>query len=165
MATKTDFTTDEWKMILGSPMMAGMAVTLGDPSGLWGTMKEGMASGNALLEAKAATGTNALVKELVAAMETPEGRAAARDGIKAQVAGKPLTEIKAQLLSSLALVGKTLDTKAPQDSAPFKNWLGHVAEKVAEASSEGGFLGIGGVQVSEAETATIAEMKKALGIH
>jgi hypothetical protein len=52
MATKADFTTDEWKLILGSPMLAGMAVTLAEPSGLWGMMQEGMVSGRALLEAK-----------------------------------------------------------------------------------------------------------------
>jgi hypothetical protein len=34
---------------------------------------------------------------------------------------------------------------------------------VAEASKEGGFLGIGGVQVSEAEKATLAEIAAALG--
>jgi hypothetical protein len=34
---------------------------------------------------------------------------------------------------------------------------------VAEASKEGGFLGFGGVQVSEAEKATLAEIAAALG--
>jgi hypothetical protein len=34
---------------------------------------------------------------------------------------------------------------------------------VAEASSEGGFLGIGGVQVSDAEKATFGDIAKALG--
>jgi hypothetical protein len=34
---------------------------------------------------------------------------------------------------------------------------------VAEASKEGGFLGFGGVQVSEAEKATLAEIATALG--
>jgi hypothetical protein len=34
---------------------------------------------------------------------------------------------------------------------------------VAEASAEGGFLGIGGVQVSEAEKATLGDISKALG--
>ena len=38
MATKANFTPDEWKAILSSPMLAGMAVTLAEPSGLWGTM-------------------------------------------------------------------------------------------------------------------------------
>ena len=47
MATKTDFTAEEWGQVLGSVMMAGMAVTLADPSGLIGMAKEGLASGSA----------------------------------------------------------------------------------------------------------------------
>jgi hypothetical protein len=35
MTNKSNFTPDEWKLILSSPMLAGMAVTLADPSGLW----------------------------------------------------------------------------------------------------------------------------------
>jgi hypothetical protein len=38
-----------------------------------------------------------------------------------------------------------------------------VAQKVAEASSEGGFLGFGGVQVSDAEKASLADVARALG--
>jgi hypothetical protein len=34
---------------------------------------------------------------------------------------------------------------------------------VADASTEGGFLGFGGVKVSEAEKATLAEIAAALG--
>jgi hypothetical protein len=45
MAGKTDFTPDEWKTLLESTMMAGIAVTAADPGGLWGTLKESMASG------------------------------------------------------------------------------------------------------------------------
>jgi hypothetical protein len=41
--------------------------------------------------------------------------------------------------------------------------LRHVAEKVAEASTEGGFLGFGGVRVTDAEKASIAEVAQALG--
>jgi hypothetical protein len=162
MTAKSNFTTEEWKLILSSPMLAAMAVTLAEPSGLWGIMKEGMASGRALLEAKSAPSTNALVKELVSDMETSEGRTAARDGIKAELTGKSKDEIKTRVLSTLAQVGKTLDTKVPQDSAAFKAWLKHVAEQVAEASSEGGFLGFGGVKVSDAEKATIADIAKTL---
>jgi uncharacterized membrane protein YeaQ/YmgE (transglycosylase-associated protein family) len=45
----------------------------------------------------------------------------------------------------------------------FKAWLSSISQKVAEASSEGGFLGIGGVQVSDAEKATLGDIAKALG--
>jgi len=35
---------------------------------------------------------------------------------------------------------------------------------VAEASTEGGFLGFGGVRVSDAEKATLTEISSALGL-
>jgi hypothetical protein len=56
-----------------------------------------------------------------------------------------------------------LDAKAPADAPAFKAWLNGVAAKVAEASTEGGFLGFGGVKVSDAEKATLADIAKALG--
>jgi hypothetical protein len=67
---------------------------------------------------------------------------------------------------SLALLGEVstiLDAKAPADAGPFKAFLNEVAEKVAEAASEGGFLGFGGVPVSDAEKATLAQIAGALG--
>jgi hypothetical protein len=42
--------------------------------------------------------------------------------------------------------------------------LAGVAQKAAEASKEGGFLGFGGVRVSDAEHAFIAEVKQAAGL-
>jgi hypothetical protein len=162
MATKADFTADEWKKILSSPVLAGVAVTVADPSGLWGLLQEGIASGRALIEAKNNPGANALVKELVDELITSDGRTTARDGVKAELTGKSPDEIKKQALSTLAEVGAILDAKAPQDAPAFKGWLKHVAEQVAEASSEGGFLGFGGVKVSDKEKATIAEIATAL---
>jgi len=38
-----------------------------------------------------------------------------------------------------------------------------VATKVAESTKEGGFLGIGGTRVSDAEKATIESIKAAIG--
>ena len=164
MATKADFTVDEWKLILGSPMLTGMAVTLAEPSGLWGLMQEGMASGQALLAARKDPGALSLVKDIVADMETGDGRTAAREGVKAQLTGKTPAELTAQVLTTLTRVSGILDAKAGADSGPFKAWLKHVSERVAEASTEGGFLGFGGVKVTEAEKASIEDVARALNI-
>jgi len=164
MATKADFTVDEWKLILGSPMLTGMAVTLAEPSGLWGLMQEGMASGQALLAARKDPGALSLVKDIVADMETGDGRTAAREGVKAQLTGKTPAELKAQVLTTLTRVSDILDAKAGADSGQFKAWLKHVSERVAEASTEGGFLGFGGVKVTEAEKASIEDVARALNI-
>src|SRR5262245_22908624 len=155
----------ERKMIMGSPMLAGMAASLADPSGIWGMMKEDMASGSALLDAKRDAGASELAKALVADMETYDGYTVARDGLKSELTGKSLAEIKQQAMASLTRVGQILDTKAPEDAAAFKAWLKHIAEKVAEASSEGGFLGFGGVKVTDAERASIEEVGRVLQLH
>jgi len=65
-------------------------------------------------------------------------------------------------LSELRSVSKILDTKATADDASFRLWLQGVAQKAAEAGTEGGFLGFGGVAVSDAEKATLAEISAAL---
>ncbi|WP_245317843.1 hypothetical protein [Ensifer sp. 1H6] len=52
MADKSAFTPEEWTLLLESVMMAGIAVTAAEPSGLWGMLKEGLANSRALLQAK-----------------------------------------------------------------------------------------------------------------
>ncbi|MGB7041707.1 MAG: hypothetical protein WBD83_19230 [Xanthobacteraceae bacterium] len=163
MATKSSFTTDEWKTVLGSPMLVGMAVTLAEPSGLWGLMKEGMASGRAVMDAKNDAGATELAKAIAAEMEGSEGRGDARGGLRAELTGKTPAELKRQVLAALTRVGQIVDSKAPGEAPAFKSWLTHVAEKVAEASTEGGFMGIGGVQVSAAEKASLTDVARALG--
>ena len=66
MANKQNFTPEEWTKILESTMLAGMAVTAAEPSGLWGLMKEGFASSSALAQAKADASSNELIKAVVA---------------------------------------------------------------------------------------------------
>ena len=62
MVSKANFTPDEWSRVLASPMVAGAAITAADPSGLWGLLKEGMAGGWAMLQAKQDANANPLIK-------------------------------------------------------------------------------------------------------
>jgi len=70
---------------------------------------------------------------------------------------------KDRALTDLKATVAILDAKAPADTVAFKAWLGHIAQKVAEASSESGFLGFGGEPVSDKEKATLAELAQILG--
>jgi hypothetical protein len=165
MATKADFTPDEWKLLLESPVVAGVAVSAADPSGLIGMMKESMASARALLQATADPNADALVKAVAGEFETSEGRGLAQDGVKAALSGaRTPGDIKSKALDALKTVSTLLDAKGGPDAAPFKTWLAGVAKSVAEAAPEGGFLGFGGTQVSEAEKATVAQIATALGV-
>jgi hypothetical protein len=162
MTDKSNFTADEWKLLLESVTMAGVAITAAEPSGLWGLLKESFAEGTELAKAKMDPKANSLIKAVVSDFETPQGRSVARDGLKEQLAGSKPAEIKAKCIETLRKAGAVLDAKAPGDAGAFKVWLRQISQHVAEAAKEGGFLGIGGVPVSEAEKATLKEISGAL---
>jgi len=162
MTDKTAFTPEEWGQILASPMLAGMAVTLADPGGLFGTLKEGMAAPGAMLQARNDVTGNVLAKTIADEFVTSAGRDAGRAAIKATLTAKTPAQVKQQALDALRNVNTLVGTKAPDEAPAFRSWLQSIAGKAAEASMEGGFMGIGGVKVSAAEKATLAEIKSAL---
>jgi hypothetical protein len=82
--------------------------------------------------------------------------------LQEQLTCKKAAFVKTACIEILGKVDGILSAKAPGDAAAFKNWLGQISQSVAEASTEGGFLGIGGVAVSDAEKATLAEISSAL---
>ena len=164
MATKANFTSDEWKTLLQSPLIVGIAVSAADPSGLFGMLKESMASARALVQAKADPNADELVKAVAGDFETSEGRGLAQEGVKAMLAGAKPADIKAKAAAVLSAVSALLANKAPADAVAYKTWLAGIAKAVAEAAPEGGFLGFGGTQVSDAEKATVGDIATALGV-
>ena len=165
MAGKADFSPEEWTRVAAAPMLVCTAISAADPSGLWGLLKESFASGSALTQAITGTNTDALVKAVVTDFSESESRTAARDGLTAKFTGSQPADVKTKSIDSLRQVSALLDTKAPGDAAAFKAWLRQISQSTAEAAKEGGgLLGLGGVQVSDAEKATLAEISTALGV-
>ena len=140
---------------------AGIAITAAEPSGLWGLLKESFAGGSAMAKAKTDPGANGLIKAVIADFGAAEG-SAARDGLKTRFKQSKPAEIKDACIETLRQAAAIVDAKAPADAAAYKAWLQQISQHVAEASNEGGFLGIGGVPVSEAEKATLTEISSAL---
>ena len=121
MATKADFTPDEWKLLLQSPLIAGVAVSAADPSGLIGMMRESMASARALIQAKTDPNADALVKAVAGDFETSEGRGLAQEGVKTMITGaKAPAEIVSKAVDALKAASALLDAKGGLDAAPFK---------------------------------------------
>jgi hypothetical protein len=161
MATKADFTAEEWNQIQRAPFMAGLAVVAASPSGPFGVVKELFAVGKMLGAVKTQGISNDLIKALVADIE-----AGAKDlSAPAEMKGKTPDQVKSYAVESVRQVAALIDKKTkPEEAQGFKQWLVSVAQKVAEAAKEGGFLGFGGTQVSEQEAATIKELSTALGV-
>ena len=163
MAVKSNFSADEWNTVLEAPVLAGFAITAADPSGLFGTLKEGWANAKELAAAKTSA-SDELIKSVAEDLFTSEGRTGAHDRMAALLKGAKREEAKDRALAELKRAVALVDAKAPADAGTFKHWLSHIAQIVAEAGSEGGFLGFGGVQVSDKEKATLAELHGVLGV-
>ena len=120
MATKADFTVEEWGRILASPMVAGMAITAADPSGVWGLLKEGMAGGWALLEARQNAQANSLVRAVAEDFATGDGRTAARVALQARFTGAKVGGLKEACIAELRAVAGILDGKADKAPVPSR---------------------------------------------
>jgi hypothetical protein len=159
MTTKADYTAEEWELLMRAPFMAAMAIVAASPSGPIGMIKEMFAVGRVLVEGTGEGETNELISALVAEVKAGHRPAAATESLRSIEAAKALG------LNTCREVAALLARKAPTAEAEgFKRWLLTAAQRVAEASKEGGFLGIGGVRVSDAEKAALAEVASALEV-
>ncbi len=63
MTAKQNFTAEEWAKLIESTMLASVAITACEPSGLWGMMQEGFANARGIVAGSSSDG--GLVKEVV----------------------------------------------------------------------------------------------------
>jgi hypothetical protein len=164
MANKQTFTPQEWTKILEGVVLSGMAVTAAEPSGIIGLLKESFASAGMLAKAKSNPQANPLIKDVVVEFESSDGRGKMQEALKKRFAGASSADVRNRSIEVLREVSALVDAKAPQDAPAFKSWLRDISTKVAEAASEGGFMGFGGERVSANEKATLKDVAKALGV-
>jgi len=162
MAVKQDFTPEEWSELVSAPLLASVAVSAAEPSGLWGTVQEGYANASSIVGGR--SHDLPLVRDVVAALSTSDGRQLAQAKLKARIADRHREQIVSACLAGLVDIGRIADAKAGVDAAGFKVWIRDNAVAVAEAANEGGFLGFGGELVSEKERATLQQITSALGL-
>jgi hypothetical protein len=157
VSTKADYTREEWELLLKAPVMAAMAIVAANPSGPIGVIQAMFAVGKGFLTGAEGT-TNRLIAAVVA-----DVKAGRRPSMPAE-RPRELSAVKAQALGATRAVAALLGRKAPGEAEGFKRWVLATARHAAEAAREGRFLGIGGVQVSDAERVALAEVASALGV-
>jgi hypothetical protein len=139
MATKTDFTDEEWKTLQKGVTGAGMLVSVSDPD-----FTDSFGEASALTKALAARheqSEDPFIRELAHVKGTGFGLTASRNEVE--------TETRAALSAAVT----TLAAKAPDEIEAYRELALGVATAVAEAK--------GGVK--ESETAAIDAIRGALG--
>jgi hypothetical protein len=154
MATKSDFTVEEWDLLREVPYYAGLVVVSASPSGPFGVFKESNAIGEAIQTSLAGAKSElmrSLALDWTEAVRVPK------------VAVTSPEEARSQGLQRLRDTSLLLSKKASEEeTTEVKSWLNGLAKRVAEAAKEGGFLGFGGVLVSEAEASALDQIAIAL---
>ena len=139
MATKADFTAEEWQAIQKGVTGAGMLVTVADRS-FFDTFKEAGALARHLAEARK-DNQSELVRELSEVRGTGFGMTASPD------------EIERETEEALRTAVSTLESKAPDEVQPYREFVLEVAQSVASAAGGG----------ESAETGAIEKIRAAVG--
>ncbi|HKO39386.1 MAG TPA: hypothetical protein VJU14_13560 [Solirubrobacterales bacterium] len=140
MTVSSDFTPEEWETIREAPTGAGMLVSTAERGG---TFREAFAMAKSYAEARQEHGESELLDELVS--ERPD--------VDKTRTGSP-EELRERALEKIREAVGLLEAKAtPDELGDFRGFVVSLAERVAGAKGE----------VSEPETAAIAEIRQALG--
>jgi len=162
MTTQAAFTAEEWTLLRILPSLVAGGVSAADPSGIFGSIKEA-ASGMTGMVRSLQEGSNIeLLKAMLADRSMPgipDPKTMLGEGGREQ----QMANLKAAVLARIGEAVSLLSRKAsPDEARAYKQMVMGVAEKAANASKEGGFLGFGGVRVSTAEQSFLNEVKGAL---
>ncbi|HET9102866.1 MAG TPA: hypothetical protein VFN55_05880 [Solirubrobacteraceae bacterium] len=151
MTSKADFNAEDWSTVVDGPLYAGLRVIAADRGG---TVRESLAMGRVYQEARARQGESPLLEALIASPPTID--AARLQSVQGDIAAVTTEHLR----RAMAI----LEAHAtPAEADAYKTFVMTVAQAVAGAHKEGGFLGIGGTAVSEAENAALDEISHALG--
>jgi hypothetical protein len=151
MTHKADFNAEEWSTVVDGPLYAGMRIISADRGG---TLRETLAMSRAYQDARQRHGESELLDELV---KSPPSI----DPEQLQKAGGDIGTLTTQHLRGAMSILEAKATPAEVDA--YKRFVMIVAQAAAGAHKEGGFLGIGGKQISDAENHALDEISNALG--
>jgi hypothetical protein len=164
MAKQDTFTSEEWAQLRLVPSFVAGGVAAADPSGLFSSVKESFAGAKTMAEAFKTHGDLELFSALAADRSLPgmpDPKSMLGEGTREQ----QMKNLKDAVLKRIESAVAVVTAKAsPAEAGAYKQLLVEVAEQAADASKEGGFLGFGGVRVSDKEKAFIAEVKRAAGV-
>jgi hypothetical protein len=148
MATKADFTEEEWTRLKRGPFIAGMAISIADPGGPIEAIKETAAA----LKTVTAAGDSGTRGTFVGALAT-EVTEEARHRQNPLSGFKPKGALAGQeILDELRAVnGIVTEKAAPEEAEAYRGWLLEAAKESADAAREGGFFGFHAERVSEGE--------------
>ena len=164
MASKSDFSVEEWGLLRDAPHFVVVAVASAGGSGLFGSLKEALAPAGAMIEAL--KGDNALLRDVCQKDEMKAAVESLKDMTKSTTDYEALKAFfrNGATEKSRAALDLLKKKGAPGDASAYADFLMNLGNRVANAAKEGSFLGFGGERVSEHERTLLAELAQTLGV-
>ena len=160
MTTKAAFTPEEWTDITRAPLAASLLITMASPS-IFGSMGEIFGATRTLVEGAQQPTGNELLDSILAEFKDLE---TARNA-QPQIESRDPAAIKSELLGVIQRATELMAAQGTREEVePIKHWLYEIATNTANATKEGGILGIGAVRVSDAETQALADLAALLDV-
>ena len=167
-----NYTEEELNLLANTPHIIGAAMAFAGSSGLFGTGKEMFTNAQAVMAGVKDYPNNAIIQAILP--DVKGDASAAMDKMKkvrdwgvARYKAKGVDsaeKFQAEAVVDSKAVAELLAAKAStQEAAEYKQWAMSIAEKVAMASTEGGFLGFGGERFSANEKQLFSQIETALG--
>jgi hypothetical protein len=142
MTTKAAFNAEDWAVITTAPALTGLFVAAAERGG---NLRESVALSRAYAEARQRQPGELLQDVLSTA-----------PSLDAEHRPKTPEDIRRAALDQLRRAVRTLDRLArDEELVEYKRFVYALAQSVAAAHKEGGFLGIGGTAVSPGEQAAL----------
>ncbi len=168
-----NYTEEEMNLLANTPQLIGAAMAFVGSSGLFGTGKEMFVNAKSIMAGIKDYPNNALIQAVLPNVAGDSGEALEKmkkirqwgiDRMKAKGVNSP-EKFRDAALEDMKSVTELLAAKSSQQEADeYKQWALSIAEKVAMATTEGGFLGFGGERFSENEKLFMSQIENTLGI-
>ncbi|MEE9411617.1 MAG: hypothetical protein V3V22_01055 [Methylococcales bacterium] len=170
MSISERFTEDEIFLLSTTPSMIGSSMAFAEGSGL-GTVKEIFSSAKSVMSGIKQYPDNQLIQGILPNLEDrqeamAQAKAFREKGVARmkELGVNSHEKMRELLIKDCQEVSRILTEKSTDsETVEYKEWAMQVAENVAKAAKEGGFLGIGGTQISQAEVELFNQIAGALG--
>lgn len=161
--TQPAWTPEDTTLLIRTAVMCGITIALSKTDSNRATLNELAAITPHFLDI-ARSSSNPLLKTLINEKDAAEMRVMAEQ-FTSDPSMLKLQDIRPFALRRCDELTEVLAAKAtPEQAGEVKQAILDTCQRVAEESKEGGFLGFGGVRVSPAEAAIIAEVRRALKV-
>jgi hypothetical protein len=170
MSLESRFTDEEQQLLTSTPSLIGSSMAFAEGSGL-GTIKELFANAKTYIGGAKQFPNNEIIVGVLPNLEDRKDAMAKAKEMREKMMNRlkqneidSHEKLKTQLLNDCKAINTLLSEKSSLEEAEdYKEWAMSVAENVAKAAKEGGFLGIGGERISVGEKELFAEVAEALG--